>query len=181
MPDSSRTLQARPELLLATSTEATWRVSSDAVPKTTKPFTGSISKVAEAGGRTVMAAGCTRTGARLGGAVPSLPGAIAWMATSRSGVGMGATGVQKTPFGRGSNGVMRFPRLLGGNGRSAQGQPRTALTPTGAGPPRLDGLRAGIETVSECDHVTSDMGLGKEGCKCAALWIHSCSEAEDGR
>jgi len=36
-------------------------------------------------------------------------------------------------------------------------------------------LRAGIEIESDRDHVTSDMGLGNEGCKYAALWTHSCS------
>jgi hypothetical protein len=36
-------------------------------------------------------------------------------------------------------------------------------------------LRAGIEIASECAQVTSDIGLGNEGCKYATLRSHSCS------
>jgi hypothetical protein len=49
-----------------------------------------------------------------------------------------------------------------------------ALTPSGAGPPRFDGLRAAIEIESERDQVTSDIGLGNDGCRYATLWSHSC-------
>ncbi len=44
----------------------------------------------------------------------------------------------------------------------------------GAGRPRCEGLRAGIEMESACDQVTSDQGLRCEGCKYAALGATSC-------
>jgi hypothetical protein len=80
---------------------------------------------------------------------------------------MGAVGAHTTSLGCGSSGVIRCTRPPGDHGRSAWGQPRYALITIGAGPPKFEGLRAGIEVESDCDQVTSDMGLGLEGCKCA--------------
>src|SRR5580698_2718520 len=130
-----------------------------------------MTKGDEAAGSVGIEAAATRTPARRGGAVPWLPGRIGFRVGGRKGVSSGATGNQLTPPGCGSNGISRCPRRLGAQGRSACTRPGSAINSIAAGLLRVDGLQAGIEIASDCDHVTSDKGLGSVGCKCAALKV----------
>lgn len=120
---SARSSEAVFAVLGATSIEASFRPSSGDRPRTARPVTGSISKGASAGGSAGIEAGCTRTPARGGGAVPSLPGRIGLMTGGRRAPCVGASGAHSAPLGWGSNGVTRCTRRPGDQGRSAWGRP----------------------------------------------------------
>jgi hypothetical protein len=74
--DSTRSSEDVREIPWAESMQAILSAPFKDGPKTTAPVTGWIPKGAEAGGSTGMEAGCERTPAREGGAVPARPGRI---------------------------------------------------------------------------------------------------------
>jgi hypothetical protein len=176
VPDCGGSSPAPIAMPKATLIETSFVVSSEQRPRATgpvtdSPVTESMTKGDEAAGSMGIEAAATRTPARRGGAVPWLPGRIGFRVGGRKGVWSGATGTQLTPPGCGSNGIRRWPRRLGAQGRSAWTRPGSAINSIGAGLLRVDGLQAGMEIASDCDHVTSDKGLGSVGCKCAALKV----------